>query len=64
METSRRSLLKLGIASYAAVDDVLYAMDYPYQQQADEVVATDTVPKSYEDKKKLFQTNAETVFSL
>ena len=46
------------------MDHVLYAMDYPYQQQAHEVVATDTVANPFEDKKMVFQTNAETVFSL
>ena len=46
------------------VDHVLYAMDYPYQAHDYEVVATDSVPITYDDKKKLFQTNAERVFSL
>jgi predicted TIM-barrel fold metal-dependent hydrolase len=46
------------------VDHVLYAMDYPYQQDDFEVVATDTVPISYDDKKKLYQTNAERLFNL
>jgi 2,3-dihydroxybenzoate decarboxylase len=46
------------------VDHVLYAMDYPYQMDDFEVVATDTVPIPYEDKKKLFQTNAERLFNL
>ena len=46
------------------VDHVLYAMDYPYQQQAYEVAATDSVTIPLESKKKLFQTNAESVFSL
>ena len=46
------------------VDRVLYAMDYPYQFSADEVIATDNVPISAADKKALFQTNAERVFSL
>jgi len=46
------------------VDRVLYAMDYPYQFSADEVLATDNVPISAADKKALFQLNAERVFSL
>jgi 2,3-dihydroxybenzoate decarboxylase len=46
------------------VDRVLYAMDYPYQFVAEEVTATDNVPISTTDKKKLFQTNAERVFAL
>ena len=46
------------------VDRVMYAMDYPYQHGAEEVVATDNIDISPEDKKKLFQTNAERVFKL
>ena len=46
------------------MDRVLYAMDYPYQFEPDEVSATDNVPISDADKKKLFQTNAEQVFGL
>jgi predicted TIM-barrel fold metal-dependent hydrolase len=46
------------------VDHVLYAMDYPYQMDDYEVVATDTMPIPYEDKVKLFQTNAERLFKL
>ena len=46
------------------VDHVLYAMDYPFQRDDFEVVATDTVPINYDEKKKLYQTNAERVFNL
>jgi len=46
------------------VDRVMYAMDYPYQFEQYEVDATDDVAISDADKKKLFQTNAERVFSL
>lgn len=46
------------------VDRVLYAMDYPYQFVADEVRATDAVPMSDADRKKFYQTNAESVFRL
>ena len=46
------------------VDRVLYAMDYPYQYVAKEVKVTDRLPISAAAKKKLFQTNAERVFSL
>jgi len=52
------------VQSVLGMDRVLYAMDYPYQFEPDEVTATDHVPISDEDKKKLFQTNAERVFSL
>ncbi|MDB5754539.1 MAG: amidohydrolase family protein [Massilia sp.] len=47
-----------------SVDRVLYAMDYPYQYAAEEVVALDGMKMSAEDKKKFFQTNAEKVFKL
>ena len=46
------------------VDRVIYAMDYPYQALAREVVATDNLPISAGDKKKLYQLNAERLFSL
>ncbi len=45
-------------------DRVLYAMDYPYQQSADEVAAYDGFDMSSEHKKMLMQTNAEQVFRL
>jgi predicted TIM-barrel fold metal-dependent hydrolase len=43
---------------------VIYAMDYPYQQSADEVAAYDHFDLSPEHKKMLMQTNAEHVFRL
>jgi 2,3-dihydroxybenzoate decarboxylase len=46
------------------VDRVMYAMDYPYQYQRDEVIAMDNMTMSAEDKKKFFQTNAEAVFKI
>ncbi len=45
-------------------DRVLYAMDYPYQQSADEVAAYDAFNISAEHKKMLMQTNAENVFRI
>jgi 2,3-dihydroxybenzoate decarboxylase len=39
-------------------------MDYPYQFVPEEVRITDSLPISAEDKKKLYQTNAERVFAL
>jgi 5-carboxyvanillate decarboxylase len=45
-------------------DRVLYAMDYPYQYVPDEVTAHENLPLNLEEKKALFQTNAETVFGL
>jgi 2,3-dihydroxybenzoate decarboxylase len=46
------------------VSQVLYAMDYPYQYDIEEVHAMDALPISYEDKKAFFQLNAERVFNL
>ena len=46
------------------VDRVLYAMDYPYQFQADEVRTLDEMSIPDDHKKKFFQTNAERVFKL
>jgi 5-carboxyvanillate decarboxylase len=45
-------------------DRVLYAMDYPYQYIVDEVAVTDNLPISDDDKKALYQLNAERVFGL
>ncbi|MGO9424027.1 MAG: amidohydrolase family protein [Steroidobacteraceae bacterium] len=45
-------------------DRVIYAMDYPYQQSADEVAAYDAFELRPEHKKMLMQTNAEQVFRL
>jgi len=46
------------------MDRVLYAMDYPYQFIKAEVDITDNLQISAAAKKKLFQTNAEKVFSI
>jgi len=45
-------------------DRVLYAMDYPYQFDVAEVIATDRLAIDDADKLKLYQTNAERLFSL
>ena len=50
--------------SVLGIDRVLYAMDYPYEYVAEEVTMTDNFPISAQDKKKLFQLNAEKVFKL
>jgi 2,3-dihydroxybenzoate decarboxylase len=52
------------VQSVLGMDRVLYAMDYPYQFEPDEVTATDAVPIADADRKQLFQTNAERVFKL
>jgi 5-carboxyvanillate decarboxylase len=46
------------------VDRVMYAMDYPYQFVPDEVKVTDELPIADEDRRKLYQLNAERVFRL
>lgn len=50
--------------SVLGVDRVMYAMDYPYQFVPEEVKVTDELPIGDAEKKKLYQTNAETVFRL
>jgi 2,3-dihydroxybenzoate decarboxylase len=50
--------------SVLGIDRVMYAMDYPYQYVAEEVITCDNLALSDADKKKFFQTNAERVFSL
>ena len=52
------------IQSVLGVDRVLYAMDYPYQFEISEVIASDETPMTAGDRKKFFQTNAERVFAL
>ena len=50
--------------SVLGVDRVMYAMDYPYQFVPEEVKVTDDLPIPDEDKRKLYQSNAERVFGL
>ncbi len=45
-------------------DRVLYAMDYPYQFVPEEVKVTDELPITEEQRKMLYQTNAERLFRL
>ena len=45
-------------------DRVMYAMDYPYEYQVDEVRWQDDLPLTVAEKKQFYQTNAETVFGL
>jgi 2,3-dihydroxybenzoate decarboxylase len=46
------------------VDNTLYAMDYPYQCDVEEVITLDAMKMDPATKKKFFQTNAEKVFKL
>jgi len=46
------------------LDRVLYAMDYPYQYDIDEVHYSDDFPLSAAEKKMFFQTNAGQVFRM
>lgn len=43
---------------------VLYAMDYPYQYVPEEVEVTDNLPIGDDEKRMLYQSNAEHVFGL
>jgi len=46
------------------MEHVLYAMDYPYQFVASEVAATEQTSSSVQERKQLFQLNAERLFAL
>lgn len=46
------------------VDNTLYAMDYPYQCDVEEVMTLDAMDMAPDLKKKFFQTNAEKAFNL
>lgn len=52
------------VHSVLGPDRIMYAMDYPYQFVPDEVAVTDNLAISLEDKRKLYQLNAERVFKL
>lgn len=45
-------------------DRLLYAMDYPYQFDPDEVDLVDSLPFGEEEMRKFYQTNAERLFRL
>lgn len=45
-------------------DRVMYAMDYPYQYNVEEVAALDALPISVEDKAAFFEGNARRLFRL
>jgi 2,3-dihydroxybenzoate decarboxylase len=50
--------------STLGADRILYAMDYPYQYQPEEVAVQDAMDMSLADKKAFFQGNAQRVFGL
>jgi 5-carboxyvanillate decarboxylase len=50
--------------STLGADRIMYAMDYPYQYEPQEVAVQDAMTMSAADKKAFFQTNAERVFGL
>ncbi len=45
-------------------DRVMYAMDYPYEHDLEEVTASDEIPMDPHTKSQFFQLNAERVFML
>ena len=49
---------------FMGTERALYAMDYPYQHAVDEVNFLDDMALSQEDKKRFFQTNAQTLFKI
>ena len=52
------------VRSVIGSDHVMYAMDYPYQFVPEEVIVTDELPISVEEKKAFYQDIAQTVFAL
>ena len=52
------------VRSVMGADRLLYAMDYPYQFEPEEVILSDSLPITGIEKKMFFQTNAEKVFHL
>ena len=55
--------LKAAIA-VLGIDNVLFGIDHPYEEQAEEVAKFEAMSFSEADKKKLYQTNSERVFRL
>jgi 2,3-dihydroxybenzoate decarboxylase len=45
-------------------DRILFAVDYPFEQNEEAVRAMDSVPFSNEDRARIYQRNAERVFKL
>lgn len=52
------------VRSMMGPDRVMYAMDYPYQYEPDEVTAMDALPISEEEKQRFFEGIATDVFQL
>lgn len=52
------------VISALGVDNVLWAIDYPYESSQPAVEFLDKAPLSASDRKKVYQTNAERVFHL
>ena len=45
-------------------DRILFAVDYPFEENEEPVRVMDGAPFSDEDKRKIYQLNAERVFRL
>jgi len=50
--------------NFMGEDRVMYAMDYPYQHEVDEVNILDNMDMPLATKRKFFQTNAQTLFKI
>jgi 2,3-dihydroxybenzoate decarboxylase/5-carboxyvanillate decarboxylase len=46
------------------VENVLWAIDYPYERSAPAVAFMDSAPVSEADREKLYHENAERIFSI
>jgi len=52
------------VIDVVGIDRVLYATDYPFEQQREAVRQVEEMPLSEDDKTKLFETNAKRVFKI
>jgi 2,3-dihydroxybenzoate decarboxylase len=54
----------LYVQQVMGVDRLMYAMDYPYQFVPEEVKVTDELPITEDQRRLLYQVNAERLFKL
>lgn len=52
------------VRDVVGADRVMYAMDYPYQYELDEVVEQDNLPMPLKEKKDFYENTARKVFKL
>jgi len=52
------------VRDVVGADRVMYAMDYPYQYELDEVVEQDNLPMPLKEKKDFYENTVRKVFKL